>query len=221
MSALTFTLKAADYRGIDCKKLTPDSLHNQSLAFILTISLGNQLTVGDVFEVQGDDATQLIFNNTNAQLHYIGYQMKTGRITINGDAGDFIGAEMQGGVLICKGNTGARTGDAMRRGLLLIEGDVGEYCASNMRAGTLGILGKTGGRLGYGMKRGTLLLTKAPAEQATWVDCGLHTLPFLNLLYQSFQSLDSQFATLRSLRARRWMGDIAGLAKAEMLILQS
>jgi formylmethanofuran dehydrogenase subunit C len=221
MSALTFTLKDSIHHAINCKKLTPDELQGQSLEAILAISLGSQLKVADLFNVQGDDATQLVFKNSNTQLHYIGYRMKTGSITIEGDAGDFTGAEMQGGVLICKGNTGERTGDTMRRGILLIEGNVGDYCAANMRAGTLGVLGNTGARLGYGMKRGTLLLAQTPAEQATWLDCGLHTLPFLNILYQSFQQLDTKFSCIAQNRVQRWMGDISGMGKAEILVLQT
>lgn len=221
MSAFTFTLKDANQRIIDCKKLTPDALQGKSLNDILAIHLDKKLKVADVFDVQGDDATTLVFKNTTAQLHYIGYRMKTGNITVCGDTGDFTGAEMQGGALVCKGNTGERAGDTMRRGILLIEGNAGDYCASNMRAGTLGVLGNTGAHIGYGMKRGTILLLKTPAAQATWLDCGLHTLPFLNLLYQSFQTLDSQFAQLNNRRVRRWMGDISGMGKAEILVLQA
>jgi formylmethanofuran dehydrogenase subunit C len=221
MSALTFILKDAVKRIIDCKKLTPDALQGKSLNDILATNLEKNLTVADVFDVQGDDATTLVFNNTTAQLQYIGYRMKTGNITINGNAGDFTGAEMQGGVLVCKGHAGERAGDTMRRGILLIEGNAGDYCASNMRAGTLGVLGNTGAHIGYGMKRGTLLLAQTPAEQATWLDCGLHTLPFLNLMYQSFQMLDSKFAQLSNRRVRRWMGDVSGMGKAEMLVLQA
>lgn len=221
MSALIFTLKNTVNRIIDCKKLTPDALQGKSLNDILAINVSAKLRVADVFDVEGVDIRVLIFKNTSKQLHYIGYRMQTGRITIEGDAGDFIGAEMQGGVLICKGNVGERTGDSMRRGILLIEGNTGDYCASNMRAGTLGVLGVTGAHLGHGMKRGTLLLSQTPAVQATWLDCGLHTLPFLTLLYQSLQTLDSKFAQLSNTRARRWMGDVSGMGKAEILILQT
>lgn len=127
---------------------------------------------------------------------------------------------MQGGVLICKGNAGERTADLMRRGILLIEGNVGEYCASSMKAGTVGVLGNTGARLGYGMKRGTLLLAKQPEGQATWLDCGQHTLPFLNIMYQSFQQYDTKFASIDQRRVQRWMGDASGMGKAEILVLQ-
>jgi formylmethanofuran dehydrogenase subunit C len=90
-----------------------------------------------------------------------------------------------------------------------------------MRAGTVGVLGSTSARLGYGMKRGTLLLANKPAEQATWLDCGLHTLPFLNILYQSFQQFDTKFAAISLKRVQRLMGDASGIGKAEMLILQA
>lgn len=219
MSALTLTYLAETPQAIDCRTLTPDVLANQSIAAIKAMPLEGQ-TVGDIFAISGDDASQIVFKNTHAKLHYIGHQMKTGSITVAGDAGDYLGSKMQGGVLICKGNAGERAADLMRRGILLIEGNVGEYCASSMRAGTVGVLGNTGARLGYGMKRGTLLLAKPPAEQATWLNCGLHTLPFLNILYQSFQQYDTKFANITQKRVQRWMGDASGLGKAEILVLQ-
>lgn len=219
MSALILTLKPTVAYSVDCRALTPDTLAGKTLADIKAVRLGSQLTVADVFDVSGEAASHIVFKQARALLHHVGYQMKVGQIIIEGDVGDFIGAAMQGGVLICKGNVGERAGDTMRRGMLLIEGDVGDYCASSMKAGTLGVLGKTGARLGFGMKRGTLLLAQAPASQATWLDCGWHTLPFLNILYQSFKSLDSRFAALTQMRVQRWVGDMSGLGKAEILVL--
>lgn len=219
MSALIFTLKPSVAAKIDCRLLTPNHLQGKTVAEIKAMRLNSHITVADVFDVTGEVASHILFSKARAVLDYVGYQMKHGQITIEGDAGDFIGAAMQGGILICKGNVGERAGDTMRRGMLLIEGDTGEYCASSMKAGTLGVLGKTGARLGFGMKRGTLLLAQAPASQATWLDCGWHTLPFLNILYQSFQSLDTRFAALTQMRAQRWVGDVSGLGKAEILVL--
>lgn len=219
MSALILTLKPSITHSVDCRAITPDTLLGKPLAEIKAIRLSAQLTVADVFEVSGETASHIVFKQARAVLHHIGYQMKIGQIIIEGDAGDFIGAAMQGGVLICKGNVGERAGDVMRRGMLLIEGNAGDYCASSMKAGTLGVLGKTGARLGYGMKRGTLLLAQTPTAQATWLDCGWHTLPFLNILYKSFKTLDSRFAALTQMRAQRWVGDVSGLGKAEILVL--
>lgn len=223
MSHITLTAKTIA-RDVDCRTLLPVALQGKTVADIAAMKLAANLTVADVFDVaieSANDAPMLTFNNTTAAHHYIGFGMTSGQIHVAGDAGDFLGAQLQQGILICKGNAGARAGDRMRRGMLLIEGNAGEYCASDMMAGTLGVLGTTGAHLGYGMKRGTLLLAQSPAAQATWIDCGFHKLPFLNILYKSFQRLDTRFAQIRSQRVQRWMGDMGGLGKAEILFIQS
>lgn len=221
MSHITLSAKALT-RYVDCRSLVPNLLSDKSMAEIAAMRLAADLTVADVFEVsvEADEAHTITFLNTTSAHQYIGFAMTAGQIIVAGDAGDYLGAQLQNGVLICKGNAGARAGDRMRRGMLLIEGNVGEYCASDMMAGTLGVLGNTGAYLGYGMKRGTLLLAQAPAAQATWIDCGLHKLPFLNILYKSFKRLDSRFAQINSQRVQRLVGDMGGLGKAEMLVIQ-
>ncbi|WP_019882104.1 MULTISPECIES: hypothetical protein [unclassified Methylophilus] len=222
MSHITLTAKAVA-RSVDCRTLLPQALQGKTVAEITAMKLAANLSVADVFEVSVDttsEAPAVTFKNTTSAHQYIGFGMTSGQINVTGDAGDFLGAQLQNGVLICKGNAGARAGDRMRRGMLLIEGNAGDYCASDMMAGTLGVLGTTGAYLGYGMKRGTLLLANTPAAQATWIDCGFHTLPFLNILYKSFKRLDSRFAQVSSQRVQRWMGDMGGLGKAEILVIQ-
>lgn len=222
MSLITFTAKALT-RAVDCRALTPAALQGKSAAEIGQLALAANLKVADAFDITVDDsvtASQLLFKKTTAQHHYLGFAMNGGRLTIDGDAGDFVAAQLQNGIVLCKGNVGARAGDRMRRGMLLIEGNAGDYCAADMMAGTLGVLGSTGQYLGYGMKRGTVLLKQPPALSATWVDCGPHQLPFLNILYKSFKLLDSQYAEISSLRVHRWMGDMGGIGKAEVLLLQ-
>lgn len=222
MSALTFTLKSPLKHGLDCSPLTPDKLANLTPKQIEKIEVISELSIGcvsDFFTVSGNDSQHIVFKQTDACLHRIGQHMTRGVITIEGDCGDYLGQQMQGGSIVCKGNAGERVGDKMRRGLILVEGNVGEYCASSMMAGTIGVLGATGARLGYGMKRGTLLLAQTPPSQATWLDCGLHTLPFLNILYQSFKALDTRFAALSNQRVQRWVGDVSGLGKAEILLM--
>lgn len=222
MSHIILTAKPVN-RSVDCRALLPLVLQGKTVAEIGAIQLAANLHVTDAFDVSVDaslEAAQLTFKNTTSSHHYIGFGMAGGQLVVAGDAGDFLGAQLQNGVLICKGNAGARAGDRMRRGMLLIEGNAGDYCASDMMAGTLGVLGKTGAYVGYGMKRGTLLLANTPVLQATWVDCGPHKLPFLNILYKSFKLLDSRFAQISSLRVQRWMGDMGGIGKGEILVIQ-
>jgi len=162
----------------------------------------------------------------NAGL-YAACEMKKGYIEIAGNAGDFLGGAlpgnkmgMKGGTILVKGNVGERVGDHMRRGNILIEGNAGDYCGSRMTAGTIAVMGKTGRYLGYAMRRGTLLLWNRPQLQASFNDCGAHTLAFLPILFASFKSLDSRFADASQAfdRVQRYAGDMSEMGRGEVLV---
>lgn len=221
MSALTFTLKPNLTHQIDCRFLTPNNLANLNMAQIENLSLlntQNSPKIGDLFVISGNDANHIIFNNTNQQLDYIGHQMSRGQITVEGDCGDFLGSQMRGGSIICHGNAKDRVGDQLRRGLILIDGNAGDYCGSRMIAGTIGVYGSVGRYTGFAMKRGTILLTKTPKLHATIQDCGTHTLPFLALLFASFNVLTTRFNAIKNQRVQRYAGDLACNGNAEILI---
>ena len=223
MSALTLTLKKSPQFKLSCVGITPNKLAGLNTTQIKNLKLGtskNAPLLTDYFEVAGDDVSHIIFKSSSSQLDNIGFEMKSGQITVDGDAGDFLGAKMRGGTIICKGNANDRVADQMRRGLILIDGNAGEYCASRMIAGTVGIYGNVGAYLGFSLRRGTLLLTKTPSAQATWQDCGTHTLPFLSLLFAALKPLDSKFAKLNNTRVQRWMGDASQNGKGEILLVQ-
>jgi len=266
MSALTFTLKTQPAQRIDMSPLTPDTLAGKSAAGVAAIELhcGNRrLRTDALFDIAGDDAADIVIQNSCGKLDFIGSHMKSGRITVHGGAGSWLGFQMKkgeiilngdadayaaaelaggmllvngnvgdflasaqpgnrkgmkGGLVIVSGNAGDRVGDQMRRGIVLIEGNVGAYCASRMLAGTIGVMGSVGDYVGYGMRRGTLLLFSTPRLPATLQDCGSHTLPFLNLMFKSFQGLPSKFAGINKNRVRRYAGDLANDGKGEILV---
>ncbi|MDR2220015.1 MAG: formylmethanofuran dehydrogenase subunit C [Methylobacillus sp.] len=182
--------------------------------------------------IHGDAGCYLGFRKKGGEIvqhgnagNFAASGMTGGLLHIHGNAGDFLAAAipgdrkgMAGGLVIVTGNAGDRTGDQMRRGIVLIEGNAGDYCASRMIAGTIGVMGATGDYPGYGMKRGTLLLFKPPRLIATIQDCGMHTLPFLKLMYKSFRDLPSKFAHLDQTRVRRYAGDLANDGKGEILL---
>ncbi len=267
MTALTFTLKKDLQLALNCSALTPTVLSNKTSAEIAGLLFHNGkslLRADEIFDITGDDTQNIIFKNTNSKLNYVGTNMSSGSITIegdvgsylgfglkqgkiqclgnaagfaacnmaggllkiNGNTGDFLGGAsaglrkgMRGGVVIVKGSAGDRVGDQMRRGLILIEGDAGDYCGSRMIAGTIGVLGSVGNYTGFNMQRGTLLLAKTPQLHATIQDCGMHTLPFLSLLFKSFSQFDSQFNRLHSQRVQRFVGDIAMNGNGEILVI--
>lgn len=222
MTALTFTLKNAADVKLNCSQLTPNLLKGLTLTQIQHLPLSkanNSPKVADHFEVTGTDTDNIVFANCTPQLDYIGYQMKSGTVTVKGNAGDFLGCQMQNGTIICQGNAGDRVGDQMRRGLILIDGNVGTYCASRIIAGTIGIYGQVGNFLGFAMKRGTLLVTQQPSLHTTIQDCGSHTLPYLALLFQSFKPYPTKFNGVSNLRVRRFAGDLACNGSGEVLVI--
>lgn len=154
-------------------------------------------------------------------------EMHSGRLTIHGNAGDFLGGAlignkkgMCGGTALVKGNVGARAGDHMRRGMILVEGNAGAYCGSRMTAGTIAVMGTTGNYVGYAMRRGTILLWQKPELTATFNDCGSHTLEFLALLFNSFTNLNSKFSDSSNSfnRIQRYAGDLAEIGRGEILV---
>ena len=269
MSTLTFTLKKTLQHSINCAALTPNNLANKSLADIASTPLQygkTTLRVEVIFEITGSDTQSIRFKNTSNKLDYLGANMASGSLDIEGDVGDYLGYALKqgeihchgnteafaacnmaggllkidgntgdflggasaglrkgmgGGTVIIKGNAADRVGDQMRRGLILIEGSVGDYCGSRMIAGTIGVLGSVGKYTGFNMQRGTLLLAKAPQLHATIQDCGMHTLPFLSLMFKSFAQYNTKFSSLESQRVQRFVGDTACNGNGEILLIST
>ena len=193
--------------------------------------IGSKMQSGSI-TVHGDAGSYLGFQMKKGEitLHgdahaYVASGMAGGSMKINGNVGDFLASAipgdrkgMKGGVVIITGNAGDRVGDQMRRGIVLIEGNVGAYCASRMLAGTIGVLGTVGDYVGFGMRRGTLLLFSTPKMHATLQNCGSHTLPYLKLMFKSFRTLPSKFASIDKNRVQRYAGDLANDGKGEILV---
>lgn len=159
---------------------------------------------------------------------FCGSGLRAGRLVVNHDVGDYLGAPalgelrgQQGGLLLVRGNAGARAAERQRRGICLIEGDCAELAAHRMIAGTLYIGGRTGPLCGHGMRRGTVLLGQSPDHlDANFRSNGCQQLGFLNLL---LNELNAQSATLDRLHntapLSRYLGDVAAGGCGEIFIL--
>lgn len=269
MSALELVLRSAPLQRVDVGMLNPTALAGQSAADIAAIVLNvGKLTVraGELFDIAGDDTTDIVFRGDCTMLERIGAGMKSGRITVEGDAGPYVGQGMlggtiavsgsagafcatgmkggridiagnvgesaggaipgemkgmAGGLLLVGGNAGDRLGDRMRRGQILVSGNAGDYCGTRMIAGTIAVAGALGAYPAYGMKRGTLILNALPPRMLpTIVDCGVHRLGFLSLLYASWKGLPGAFGALDAgaCTVRRYMGDMAVTGRGELLV---
>ena len=168
MSALTFTLKIRTTQRIDVSALTPDKLQDQTLQAVAAIRLPSGkhgLRVDEVFDLSGSDSADIVFSNSNDKLDYIGSQMKSGSITVEGDAGAYLGFQMRSGNISVHGNTGVYAASGMAGGFIHIHDNAGDYLAAaivgdrkGMKGGTVIVSGNAGDRVGDQMRRGILLI---------------------------------------------------------------
>jgi formylmethanofuran dehydrogenase subunit C len=168
MSALTFTLKDPPRQRIDCSPLTPTRLEGKSSRDIAAIQLqcGNRrLRVDELFELHGDDTSNLIFRNGCDRLDHIGAGMFDGAIQVHGDAGAYLGLGMRGGRISVSGGCGAFAAAEMRRGLVHVFGSAGDFLGAGlpgdrqgMRGGMVIVGGSAGDRCGDRLRRGTILI---------------------------------------------------------------
>lgn len=168
MSALTFALQFNLQQSLDVSPLTPDNLAGKSNAEINALPLQygkRQLRVDAVFTVSGDDSTQIIMQNSNSKLEYIGHSMKTGSITVHGDTGAYAGFHMKGGELHVNGNVGDFAASGLAGGMMVVNGNAGDFLGAaiagdkkGMRGGIVIIKGNVGDRAGDQMRRGMILI---------------------------------------------------------------
>ena len=77
---------------------------------------------------------------------FLGFRLPQGRrLHLEGDAGDFVGALLEGGEILVNGNAGDYTGVGMKDGLLHVRHSVGKYTGEGMRGGMLRVNGRIKG----------------------------------------------------------------------------
>ena len=168
MNALTFTLTKKLQFSLNCALLNTSHLANKSASDIASMLLnyGNdQCRVDEIFEISGNDTQNIHFKNTNNKLDYLGANMASGSIIIEGDAGAYLAYNLKKGEILCKGNTEAYAACNMVNGLLTIDGNTGDFLGGasaglrkGMRGGTVIVKGNAGDRVGDQMRRGLILI---------------------------------------------------------------
>lgn len=99
-----------------------------------------------------------------AGQHSIAVGFEKGKITVEGDAGDFFGALNNGANLILRGSGKNFLGDTMIKGDILVEGDIGTGAGTAMVSGTIMIKGDADGKVGQLNKGGMIIITGNPGD---------------------------------------------------------
>jgi formylmethanofuran dehydrogenase subunit C len=141
-------------------KLSRDELHHLPLS-----SQRSKFVIGDLFEVIGDPSEHIVVQGDGRYLNKLGCGMKSGRLTIMGNAGHECGLGLDGGMIEVFGDVGHRLAQVMRRGRMTVHGNAGDCVCGptagstqGMRGGDCLILGNAGHRIAERMRRGVLFI---------------------------------------------------------------
>lgn len=149
----------------DVGALLPERLQGMNQPAIRNMTLAGNARVGDCFAVSGGNAEHVVMRGASIRLDNVGQDMRSGRITVEGNCGNFAGLGMRGGTISVMGDAGTFAACEMRAGLLEIAGDVGDFAGAalpgsmqGMRGGYLVVHGNAGDRTGDRMRRGLILV---------------------------------------------------------------
>ena len=121
--------------------------------------------VGDLFAVAAGDTDDLRLVGDCGRFDRIGAEMTRGAITIEGNAGAYLGHAMRGGRIHVQGSAGVGAAQEMRGGEIAIDGNAGDFLGGarpgemkGMSGGLVVVRGDAGDRVGDRMRRGTIIV---------------------------------------------------------------
>lgn len=168
MSALTFTLKYQPAQRVDMSPLTCHQLKDLSLNEIAALTLQNgkaKIRVDELFAISGSDSQNIVIKDSFAKLDFIGKELNSGSITVEGDVGAYCGIGMKSGNITVHGNAGIFAACEMKKGCLTIHGNAGDFLGGalpgnkmGMKGGTVLVKGNAGERVGDHLRRGVILI---------------------------------------------------------------
>jgi len=106
-------------------------------------------------------------------LHGLAAGLKAGRVTIEGDSGDYLGALNDGATICVTGDAGRYLADNMTRGLVIVEGNAGDAAAPYCYGGTVVIHGDAGDFTAVMNKGATIIVAGSVGDEvATYMLAG-------------------------------------------------
>lgn len=167
MSGLVLTLRAPLEARLDAKSLIPHRLARLERVALdeLELPYGNRMVpLGSLFAVRGTPGDRLTISG-HARLDNVGAGLQDGEIVIKGDCGVRLGAGMTGGRIEVSGSCGDFAAAGMSGGRIEIAGDCGDRTGAadtsqrrGMTSGMVHIGGSAGLRAGERMRGGLIVI---------------------------------------------------------------
>lgn len=160
------------YRGdttvpLEAECISPDRLRGKTATEVAAemVFHGNrQVPLGEFFQIEGNaDDGEVVVEGDCSRVKWMGAEMTTGRLRIDGRVGMHLGSEMRGGVIEVHGDAGDWVGAEMRGGRIHVRGRAGHLVGAayrgsrrGMRGGAILIEGAVGNEIGASMRRGLI-----------------------------------------------------------------
>jgi formylmethanofuran dehydrogenase subunit C len=168
VTRLILTLRERPGQRLDLSALVPHLLAGKSTREIERIELQTtrqRLELGEVFRLRMGDVEQICVEGDCEGFDYVGREMASGELLVEGDVGIQAGRLMSGGRLTVRGNAGPWAASGIKSGILQILGAAGDRLGgplpgeiSGMRGGIVVVRGDVGERAGDRMRRGTIII---------------------------------------------------------------
>lgn len=173
--------KDANHPWVDFRGVSIDQLARSSLASVESMPVwvnGREVPLANYFhihrrEIPTDIAgiPTVIAKGNFSRVFALGCDLRESRLIIAGDAGDAVGARLNGGTICVIGNAGAQVAEDMKKGLLCVFGGCGENLAGpssgrlkGMEGGDLLVYGSVGDRAFQRMRRGTAFVNGSSGD---------------------------------------------------------
>jgi formylmethanofuran dehydrogenase subunit C len=175
MNGWRFQPREAFEERLDASELIPEKLLPRSLSEILSIQISvglRRVRLSELFEVSPlADVATILFDGDCSGIDRLGWSMTSGRLRIEGNAGNGVGQSMRGGQVEVTGSVADNAASDMRGGELLIGGNAGRRLGAplpgergGMRGGTLLVGGSLGPEALLRMRRGVVAVAGQAAE---------------------------------------------------------
>ncbi len=172
-NVITLSRRGSSPEAVDGSAISPDRFLGKGIEDIARLPThhgGREVTLGDLFEIDGLNPEQIVLRGDVRAVERLGYGMSRGEITVLGDVGPLVGAEMRGGEIVVQGAAGDAVGAGMAGGRILVEGEAGDFCGGGesgpgQSGGTIVVRGPSGRETGARMRGGVLVALGTTAER--------------------------------------------------------
>lgn len=124
------------FAALACPEFFSDKANYWTTGLFLSAAINKVIKDGEMIA--------LSFEALGTPADCIGYKLRRGTISVQGDVGDYAGEGMAGGAIMVDGNAGNYAGYRMSGGRISIRGNAGDHLGTYMSGGILNIDGAIG-----------------------------------------------------------------------------